>query len=94
MFTVEVKNIHQKADIVKVQISNGAEMLEKLTVVVVEDVGWHGPRIIWRKGGLQERLEKIRRSKQKDDNPYIYTRNSFRTKEHSIGYNNTTTAYK
>jgi hypothetical protein len=58
MFTIEVKNIHWKADIVKVQISNGAEMLEKLTVVVVEDIGWYGPRIIWRKGGLQERLER------------------------------------
>lgn len=52
MLAFEVKDINRKANIVEIMIVAGPKMLEKLTIVVVKDVGWHCTWEYFRKGCL------------------------------------------
>jgi hypothetical protein len=52
----EVKNIDRKSDVVKIVVFDSRKMLEKLTIIVIENVGWNGTWIVGWEGGFQKRL--------------------------------------
>ena len=49
VLALKVEHIHWEANVVKIMVSTGTQMLQELTVVVVEDVGGHRAWILFGK---------------------------------------------
>lgn len=78
----EMENINREADIVKIMVLAVFQMLEKLTVVVVKDVGREGTGKIWRESRLQKRLGELGvRSEIRIMKAYIHGRDTLRTEK-------------